>query len=98
MRANRHRSSAPCIRASVPYLTGMTKLTLVQDQAIQALMAGIVGAEAFDRLFALHRRCRIAGPKDTGRYRRRDAEGSAIGSKARTVPGPRPPWLNERER
>jgi len=35
-----------------PYLIGMTKLTLVQDQAIQALMAGIVGAEAFDRLFA----------------------------------------------
>ena len=29
----------------------MTKLTLVQDQAIQALMAGVVGAEAFDRLF-----------------------------------------------
>ena len=30
----------------------MTKLTLVQDQAIQALMAGVVGAETFDRLFA----------------------------------------------
>jgi hypothetical protein len=30
----------------------MTKLTRVQDQAIQALMAGVVGAEAFDRLFA----------------------------------------------
>lgn len=30
----------------------MMKLTRVQDQAIQALMAGIVGAETFDRLFA----------------------------------------------
>jgi hypothetical protein len=30
----------------------MIKLTTVQDQAIQALMAGIVGAEAFDYLFA----------------------------------------------
>nr|WP_244646109.1 hypothetical protein [Bradyrhizobium campsiandrae] len=30
----------------------MMKLTLVQDQAIQALTAGIVGAETFDRLFA----------------------------------------------
>lgn len=30
----------------------MMKLTLVQDQAIQALMAGIVGAETFDRVFA----------------------------------------------
>jgi len=30
----------------------MTKLTRVQDQAIQALMAGVVGAETFDRLFA----------------------------------------------
>ena len=30
----------------------MMKLTLVQDQAIQALMAGVVGAETFDRLFA----------------------------------------------
>lgn len=28
------------------------KLSLVQDQAIQALVAGAVGAEAFDRLFA----------------------------------------------
>ncbi|MET4390905.1 hypothetical protein ABIB73_006691 [Bradyrhizobium sp. F1.4.3] len=30
----------------------MTNLTPVQDQAIQALMAGVVGAETFDRLFA----------------------------------------------
>jgi chromosomal replication initiation ATPase DnaA len=30
----------------------MMKLTLVQDQAIQALVAGAVGAEAFDRIFA----------------------------------------------
>ncbi|EJN12340.1 hypothetical protein PMI42_04312 [Bradyrhizobium sp. YR681] len=30
----------------------MMKLTLIQDQAIQALMAGIVGAETFDRVFA----------------------------------------------
>jgi hypothetical protein len=30
----------------------MMKLTLIQDQAIQALMAGIVGAETFDRIFA----------------------------------------------
>jgi hypothetical protein len=35
-----------------PYFIGMMKLTLVQDQAIQALMAGAVGAETFDRLFA----------------------------------------------
>lgn len=35
-----------------PYFIGMMKLTLVQDQAIQALTAGVVGAEAFDRLFA----------------------------------------------
>jgi len=43
---------APCIRAAFPYLTGMMKLTRVQDQAIQALMAGIVGAETFDHAFA----------------------------------------------
>lgn len=30
----------------------MTKLTRVQDHAIQALMAGIVGAETFDHVFA----------------------------------------------
>ncbi|OPY95939.1 hypothetical protein A5906_05685 [Bradyrhizobium sacchari] len=30
----------------------MIKLTLVQDQAIQALMAGIVGAKTFDHVFA----------------------------------------------
>jgi chromosomal replication initiation ATPase DnaA len=30
----------------------MMKLTLIQDQAIQALVAGAVGAEAFDRVFA----------------------------------------------
>ncbi|MGY4499321.1 hypothetical protein ACVWYH_003252 [Bradyrhizobium sp. GM24.11] len=30
----------------------MMKLSLIQDQAIQALMAGAVGAETFDRLFA----------------------------------------------
>jgi hypothetical protein len=43
---------ASCIRATVPYLIGMMKLTIVQDQAIQALVAGAVGAETFDRLFA----------------------------------------------
>lgn len=30
----------------------MMKLTEVQDQAIQALMAGVAGAEIYDRLFA----------------------------------------------
>ncbi|TYL73277.1 hypothetical protein FXB38_37105 [Bradyrhizobium cytisi] len=40
------------MRATVSYLIGMMKLTLVQDQAIQALTAGAVGAETFDRLFA----------------------------------------------
>ena len=30
----------------------MMKLSLVQDQAIQALVAAVVGAEVFDRLFA----------------------------------------------
>lgn len=30
----------------------MMKLTLVQDHAIQALVAGAVGAETFDRVFA----------------------------------------------
>jgi hypothetical protein len=30
----------------------MMKLFLVQDQAIQALVAAVVGAEVFDRLFA----------------------------------------------
>lgn len=30
----------------------MMKLSLIQDQAIQALTAGAVGAETFDRLFA----------------------------------------------
>ncbi|WP_409191117.1 hypothetical protein [Bradyrhizobium sp. RDM4] len=39
----------------------MMKLTLVQDQAIQALMAGVVGAETFDRLFAGIRFDRIDG-------------------------------------
>jgi hypothetical protein len=43
---------ASCIRAAVPYLCFMMKLTLVQDQAIQALIAGAVGAETFDRVFA----------------------------------------------
>jgi lipoprotein signal peptidase len=41
-----------CICAAVPYLSFMMKLTLVQDQAIQALVAGAVGAETFDRVFA----------------------------------------------
>ena len=39
----------------------MMKLTLVQDQAIQALMASAVGAETFDRLFAGIRFDRIDG-------------------------------------
>ena len=43
---------ASCIRAAVPYLIGMMKLSLVQDHAIQALMAGLVGSETFDRVFA----------------------------------------------
>ena len=30
----------------------MIKLTRIQDHAIQALMAGIVGADAFDHVFA----------------------------------------------
>jgi hypothetical protein len=41
-----------CIRVAFPYLSGMMKLTRVQDHAIQALMAGIVGAETFDHVFA----------------------------------------------
>jgi len=44
--------TASCIRAALPYLTLMMKLTRIQDQAIQALMAGIVGAETFDHVFA----------------------------------------------
>ena len=44
--------SAPCIRATFSYLIGMMKLTRIQDHAIQALMAGIVGAETFDHVFA----------------------------------------------
>ena len=39
----------------------MMKLTLVQDHAIQALMAGVVGAETFDRLFAGIRFDRVDG-------------------------------------
>ncbi|QAU36674.1 hypothetical protein XH86_02430 [Bradyrhizobium guangdongense] len=40
------------MRTALPYLIGMMKLTRVQDHAIQALMAGIVGAETFDQVFA----------------------------------------------
>jgi hypothetical protein len=47
-RENRPQS---CIRAGTIYLCGMN-LTEVQDQAIQARMALIVGAKTFDRLFA----------------------------------------------
>lgn len=50
--ASRASLPASCIRAAFPYLIGMMKLTLVQDQAIQARVAGAVGAETFDRLFA----------------------------------------------
>jgi hypothetical protein len=51
-RGSRHRPPAPCIRAALPYFIDMMKLTRVQDHAIQALMAGIVGAETFDHVFA----------------------------------------------
>jgi hypothetical protein len=38
------------------------KLSLVQDQAIQAMMAVVMGAELFDRLFAGIRFDEVDGP------------------------------------
>ena len=41
-----------CVCVAASYHARMMKLSSVQDQAIQALVAAVVGAEVFDRLFA----------------------------------------------
>jgi hypothetical protein len=51
----------PCFGPIVFYVLTM-KLTKVQDQAIQARMALLVGAETFDRLFAGIRFDEVDGP------------------------------------
>jgi hypothetical protein len=49
--ANRLGSNRPCFSMACPYLLAM-KLTEIQNLAIQARMAFLVGAKTFDRLFA----------------------------------------------
>ena len=51
LRGGSGRSARPCACAVDPYLD-MVKITDIQDQAIHARLAGAMGAEIYDRLFA----------------------------------------------
>src|ERR1700753_679257 len=51
----------PCAWVSNPYLAGM-ELNLIQDYAIQARVASVIGATVFDRVFAGIRFAETDGP------------------------------------
>ena len=90
-----HDGSCSSVRVATAFGGPTMKLTKVQDQAIQARMALIVGAETFDRLFAGIRFDETDGPLlyvYVGSEKiAAEIEDNIAGDERPPRPGP-PPW------